>query len=197
MNQTTRSTPGQTSPVTRRRFLEGVGLGAIGVCGIGLAGSLVAPSRPAWSASPEASALPIALLEKSSFVYVSPLRSDGKESTCHSELWYAWLDGSVVVTVASTGWKARALAAGLHRARIWVGNHGRWKSFIGSNNEAFRSAPHFDARAEKVSDPKTLDALLAAYDRKYPAEIASWRDKMRRGNADGSRIMIRYTPIGS
>jgi hypothetical protein len=194
MSPDTPNDDSRTTGLSRRRFLTRVALGAVG-----FAGSMSWMPRTAWSdasaASPGAEMLPIALLQKSPFVYISPLRRNGEESSCHSELWFAWLDGSVVVTVASTGWKARALAAGLDRARIWVGNHGRWKSWVGQNNEAFRSAPHFDARAEKVSDTKTLDALLAAYDRKYPAEIASWRDKMRQGNADGSRIMIRYTPI--
>ena len=37
----------------------------------------------------------IALLERSAFVYVSPLKSDGAESRCHGEVWYGWLDGRV------------------------------------------------------------------------------------------------------
>jgi hypothetical protein len=180
-----------TNDVTRRRFLARVGLGAVA-----LVGSMSTIARTTWSAEPAMPAIPTELLSKSSFVYISPLRKDGHESRCHSEVWYAWIDESVVVTVASSGWKARALARGLDRARLWVGNHGRWKSFVGPNNEAFRSAPSFEARAEKVEDPKMIDRLLESYDRKYPAEIESWRDKMRSGNADGSRIMIRYSPIG-
>ena len=34
------------------------------------------------------------LLERSAFVYVSPLKSDGAESRCHGEVWYGWLDGA-------------------------------------------------------------------------------------------------------
>ena len=41
---------------------------------------------------------------------------------------------------------------------------------------------------------KDLDRLLAAYETKYPAEIADWRDKMRSGYADGTRTLVRYTP---
>jgi hypothetical protein len=188
---------GPTNELTRRRFIEHAGLGAIG-----LVGSLAGMSRIAWSAAGDNAAittqppaLPIALLEKSPFVYISPLLANSKDSRCHAELWYAWLDDSVVVTVASSGWKARSLGRGLDRARIWVGAYGRWKTMIGPNNEAFRGGPSFEARAEKIDDPKMIERLLASYDQKYPAEIASWRDKMRRGNADGSRIMIRYTPI--
>jgi hypothetical protein len=132
-------------------------------------------------------------LEKSGFVYVSPLRSNGAESTCHGEVWFAYLDGAVVLNTTATTWKARAVKKGLDRARIWVGDHGRWKTVMG-RDEAFRAAPSFDARAEMVNDAALLDRLLAAYETKYPAEIASWRDKMRAGFHDGSRVLIRYTP---
>ena len=97
----------------------------------------------------------------------------------------------------STGketWKARALERGLDRARIWVGDHGRWKQLVGSN-QAFRQAPSFEARAERRKDDTLLDRLLAIYETKYPDEIAKWRDRMRNGHADGSRILIRYTPV--
>jgi hypothetical protein len=133
-------------------------------------------------------------LEKSGFVYVSPLVSGGRESTCHAEVWFAWLDGSVVLITGSERWKARALTRGFDRARIWVGDHGRWKKLVG-RNESFRAAPKFDARAEPVKDEALLERMLGVYDEKYPEEIGSWRDKMRSGFHDGTRTLIRYTPI--
>jgi hypothetical protein len=132
-------------------------------------------------------------LEESSFVYVSPLRADGSESTCHGEVWFAWLDGSVVLTTGSERWKARALRRGLDRARIWVGDHGTWKRTLGTSDE-FRKAPSFEARASVVKDVAILERMLATFERKYPKEIGAWRDKMRRGFTDGSRTLIRYTP---
>lgn len=140
--------------------------------------------------------LPQKLLAESPFAYISPLKSDGKESQCHAELWYAWIDDAVVVTVATDRWKATALRKGLDRARIWVGDHGIWKTWYGGHNEAFRAAPSFEARGERVRDTDLLERLLAIYEKKYPAEIAQWREPMRTGNADGSRIVIRYTPTG-
>ncbi len=131
-------------------------------------------------------------LETSEFVYVSPLRADGTESTCHGEVWYGWIDGAVVLNTSKSTWKARALAGGLDRARIWVGDYGRWKGVLGSRNEAFRAGPRFDTRAERVTDAAVNDRLLAIYDRKYPAEIGRWRDKMRDGFTSGDRIAIRY-----
>lgn len=134
-------------------------------------------------------------LEKSQFVYVSPLKSDGNESTCHGEVWFAWLDGSVVLITRTNRWKARAVAKGLDKARLWVGDYGRWKNKLGKTNDAFRQGPHFDAKVENVKDDALLDRLLAEYTRKYPDQISKWGDQMRKEYHDGSRVMLRYTPV--
>lgn len=134
-----------------------------------------------------------ATLEKSPYVYISPLRSDGEESTCHGEVWFGWIDGAVVLNTGSERWKSRSVKRGLDRARIWVGDYGRWKKMIG-RNEAFRRGPGFDARASIVKDDALLDRLLEVYEGKYPEEIGEWRDKMRSGYRDGSRALIRYVP---
>jgi hypothetical protein len=149
--------------------------------------------RRSWAAAtlPDAT---LRALESSPFVYVSPLRKGGAESACHGEVWYAWLDGGVVLITARSGWKARsALEKGLDRARIWVGDHGRWKGLTGKN-EGFRAAPSFDARVSQVKDPATLDRLIAAYGTKYPAEIERWRDRFREGFKSGERVLLRYEP---
>ena len=132
-------------------------------------------------------------LEQSPLVYVSPLRSDGAESSCHGEVWFGWLDGTVVLITSNKSWKARAVGRGLGSARIWTGDYGRWNRMIG-HNEAFREAPHFDARAEMVRDEKLLERLLGVYETKYPKEIARFRLPFRKGFHDGSRVLIRYTP---
>jgi len=162
-----------------------------------LSGALAALALPWLSpAARAASALPEPArraLETSPYVYVSPLRRDGSESACHAEVWFAWLDGAVVLITARTGWKCRALAHGLDRARLWVGDHGRWRGLLG-HNEAFRGAPSFVARAEESKDAALLDRLLAAYERKYPDEIPRWRDRMRAGFVSGERALLRYVP---
>jgi hypothetical protein len=163
--------------ITRRAFLGGC------------AATLLAPLARARAAEREVA------LATSGFVYVSPLRSDGSESTCHGEVWFGWLDGSVLVLTGSERWKARALDKGLDRARIWVGDYGPWKKLF-ARNEAFRQGPSFEARAEAVRDaPELVERLLRIYDRKYPEEIGRWRERMRQGYADGSRVLIRYTPL--
>jgi len=183
-----------TSPgrgLDRRSFLGGA-LAALLL-------SLALPARAARAKPGDAgaSALPQATLDalaSSEFVYVSPLRASGEESTCHGEVWFAWLDGAVVLITAKDGWKARSVASGQDRARLWAGSHGRWKQLTG-RNEAFRQAPRFEARASRVEDPALLERLIASYEKKYPAEIARWREKFREGYASGERWLLRYEPV--
>ncbi len=177
------------SAQTRRHFLSRMGLGVLV-----MAGALTGAPRLLRATESDHDSLPLDLLEKSSFVYISPILQDGKESRCHGEVWFGWIDDSIVVTVAKDRWKATALDRGLDRARIWVGDHGRWKTTLGGRNEKFSSAPNFFAKAERVADDEMIERLLTVYTRKYPNEIATWRDKMRSGDADGSRILIRYRP---
>ena len=166
--------------LTRRELLQ---LGA---------GAAVALAWPARARAAALGAEVVSLLEKSGFVYVSPLLASGEESRCHGEVWFGWLDGGVVLITAHDTWKARALARGLDRARIWVGDHGRVGRVLG--RDAFRAAPSFDARARQERSPDVLDRLMAAYRKKYPNEIGSWEPRMRAGFTSGERILIRYAP---
>lgn len=136
-----------------------------------------------------------ALLESSEFVYISPLRSDGSESRCHGEVWYGWLDETVVIITSRSSWKARAVVnKGLETARIWVGDHGRWKGWVW-NNDRFRSAPSFEARAEVDRDPGLLERLMQHYAKRYADEFGGWESRMRSGFESGERILLRYVPL--
>jgi hypothetical protein len=169
----------------RRRFL----LGAAGA-----AAWLWAPRTGAAEAA--APALPretLELLDSSKFVYISPLRGSGAESTCHGEVWYGWLDGAVVINTRRGTWKNRALRDhDLELARVWVGDHGRWKA---GGSEEFRKAPHFDTRARYEKDKAVLDRLLALFEKKYGGDFDRWREDMRTGFYSGQRVLIRYEPI--
>lgn len=169
-----------------RRTLLGALVG-FALAPVSLARAQTKPAAPAQGAA-LASAL-----ERSPYVYISPLLADGAESTCHGEVWFGFLDGEVVIITSAKSWKARSIDRGLVRARIWVGDHGRWKQVVG-RNERFRDAPKYTARARKFSDAAVVDELLALYEKKYPKEIADWRGPMREGVKDGSRVLIRYTP---
>ncbi len=177
--------PGRAA-LDRRAFLRGAAAAAFALPLFSrFAGALEAPA-PLPSRT-------VAALETSSFVYVCPLRRDGRESTCHGEVWYAWLDGTVVLTTAKGSWKARSVERGLERARVWVGNYGRWKEMLG-HSEAFRDGPTFDARVRKRRDEALLNRLLAAYEKKYPNEFPNWRDRMRAENVSGERVLLQYEP---
>ena len=166
--------------ITRRQLLR-LGAGALAALAWPLpARALLAPDVTA-------------LLERSGFVYVSPLKSDGSESRCHGEVWYGWLDADVVLITSQTSWKARALARGLERTRIWVGDHGRVGRVLGSG-DAFRKGPSFEARGRRSEDAVLLDRLMESYRRKYPKEIGTWEARMRSGFASGERVLIVYTP---
>jgi hypothetical protein len=169
---------------------------------IGAALALGLWSRQLWADThegadhPELSQAALDALPGSQFVYVSPLKTDGEESTCHGEVWYAWLDGSVALITGTSRWKARSVAAGLDRARIWVGNHGTWKRTLGTN-EDFRKAPSFVGRARTSQEPQLLERMLVDYERKYPDEIGRWRDRFREGLASGERVILLYEPVSS
>ena len=132
-------------------------------------------------------------LAQSGLVYISPLRSDGEESRCHGEVWFAHDHGSVLIVTQSDAWKSRALSAGLDRARIWVGDFGP----VRRASDRYRSAPGFLARATSDKDDAAFERLLAAYAKKYPDEWDRWESRFRRGYADASRVLIRYEPIGA
>jgi hypothetical protein len=170
----------RASDLTRRELIQ---------LGLGAAAALAWPAR---SRAAGLGADVTALLEKSGFVYVSPLLGSGAESRCHGEVWFGWLDGSVMLITSKESWKARALGRGLSRARIWVGDHGRVGRVLG--REAFRAAPSFEARASEEKDAALLDRLMPLYREKYPDEIGSWEPRFRSGVASGERILIRYEP---
>lgn len=187
-----RSAPGD-GPRLGRRALLAAGAAWAGAFAFGAAASPGFAARAA-AAQPELPDATRRLLETSGFVYVSPLLADGSESTCHGEVWFAWLDGAVVLITARDTWKARALRRGRERARIWVGDHGRWDRLLGTN-DAFRRAPHFDAGVSRSEDAALLDRLMERYREKYPDEIASWEPRMRRGFERGDRWLLRYRPL--
>lgn len=178
--RTARASERAPQRITRRELIE---LGAA---------TLVALAWPPRSSAALGSDV-TGLLERSEFVYVSPLKSDGSESRCHGEVWYGWLDTDVVLITSRTSWKARALARRLERARIWVGDHGRVGRVLGS--DAFRQGPAFEARAQRSNDAALLERLMTTYRRKYPKEVGSWESRMRSGFGSGERILIRYTPV--
>lgn len=164
--------------ITRRQFLAGSAAGAA---------ALWLPRRAFGDEADPGVALKAALAA-SPLVYVSPLRKDGSESTCHGEVWFVAEGDDVLVVTAAERWKARALSQGLDRARLWVGDFGVWTRSGGK----FKSAPGFDARASFEKDAAAHTRALQSFGKKYPAEWDKWGPRFRAGLADGTRVLIRY-----
>ena len=175
-----------SKPVWTRRQVLASGLA-------GTAGFFLAAGRP-WAAEAASGfELPAATgeaLKSSPLVYISPLRSDGSESRCHGEVWYCYDAGSVLIVTASDGWKAKAVRQGLGQARLWVGDFGP----VRSADDRYRAAPSFQAAAEIVSERAVFDRAMAALGLRYPDAWGKWKPRFEKGYADGTRVLIRYSP---
>lgn len=132
-----------------------------------------------------------AALEASSLVYLTPIKSNGEESSCHAEIWFAFDGSDLFLCTSSDAWRARALANGLNSARLWVGEFGSWTKSAGR----FREAPELMATGTVVSDPAGIEHGLEQLGAKYRVQWAIWGPRFRNGIADGSRVMLRYSPL--
>ncbi len=170
--------PVHTPHLTRRRFLEATGAGLV------LAAGAPTLFRADTGALGEAHRKALAA---SQLVYVSPLKKDGAESTCHGEVWFVSDGDDVLVVTDATRWKATSIQKGLGRARLWIGDHGVW-----TKSDAFKQSPSFDAAASFESQGHP--AALEKFGTRYPDGWDKWGPRFKDGLADGSRVLIRYRP---
>lgn len=139
--------------------------------------------RVAWSADASAA------LETSKLIYLTPIRSNGEESRCKAEIWFAYHGGDCFVVTPPDAWRAEAVGRGLTRARFWVGEFGIWTSADG----AFRQAPERMATASLEADGNVQARVLDTMGEKYADDgWTRWGREFREGLVDGSRVMIRY-----
>ena len=129
-------------------------------------------------------------LDHSDVVYITPLKRDSAESTCHAEVWFVFDGSDLFVVTSSKAWRATAVTRGLTRARLWVGEFGEWKNA----KEGFRKAPELLASATLVTDTQVHGSVLERFGDKYRVEWLYYGPKFRDGLKDGSRVMLRYTP---
>ena len=170
--------------ISRRALLLGAGA---------VAGAVALPFGRA-RALDTAFALPDATrsaLGASPLVYVSPLKGDGAESSCHGEVWFTKDGDDVLLATADDAWKSRALARGWDHARIWVGDFGP----VGKAGDRYRGAPTFLSKVSRDSDPASFERLMLAFAEKYADGWAKWQPRFRKGYDDGSRVLLRYAPI--
>lgn len=156
------------------------------LAGISLAPAFPLLTRAAWAGEV---ATPEGKLETSRLVYLTPIKSNGEESRCKAEIWFAHDAGNVYVVTPPDAWRAQAVRQGLNRARIWVGDFGNWTR----SNGAFRDAPEFMATASIETDATVHARILEAMGGKYAESGWSrWGPRFHEGLVDGSRVMIRY-----
>ena len=86
--------------------------------------------------------------QESDLIYLTPIRSDGEESSCQAEVWFVADGDDLYIVTASDSWRARAVRKGLHDTRIWIGDLGEWKSTDGK----YRSLPQLDMKGSEVLD---------------------------------------------
>jgi hypothetical protein len=136
--------------------------------------------------------LPTAAAE-SPLIYITAIRSDGRESSCQAEVWFVQdqeQTGHLYVVTAADAWRAEAVRRGLTNARIWIGDLGVW-----SRSGRHRALPQIDASAALVGDPAAHARLLEQFGRKYTGEWSTWGPRFAKGLADGSRVMLEYRMI--
>ncbi|MGE4609452.1 MAG: hypothetical protein AAEJ52_22175 [Myxococcota bacterium] len=170
----------ESTPLCRRQLLESA---------LALLAALLLPARRSAAAD---GAVQSAVAE-SPLIYLSPIRSDGKESACQAEVWFGSDAGELFIVTAEDGWKSQAVKRGLDKARIWVGDFGPWKS----SKDRYKSAPTFLANSALVAkdDSATIERVLAIMGKKYPKQWGKWEPRFRKGLSDGSRVMLRYRPV--
>ncbi|MBV1907173.1 MAG: hypothetical protein KUG75_13940 [Pseudomonadales bacterium] len=140
--------------------------------------------------TPILSELVASALKKSPLVYLTPIRSDGRESSCQSEVWFVWDDNDLLIVTASKSWRARAITNGLSRTRMWVGDEGVWSD----NQGAYRNLPGFYAEASIDKSARGHAQVLKAMGDKYYVQWLVWQSRFENGLADGTRVLLRYRP---
>lgn len=152
-----------------------------------LAGSALTPvllaTRSIWADATTA-------LQHSKLLYLTPLKSNGEESRCKAEIWFAYQNGTIHVVTQADAWRADAVRRGLTQARIWVGEFGIWTDA----DNAFRTAPQLEAVAALETDVEMQGRVLEAMASKYADDgWRRWGPRFHTALKDGSRVMIRYT----
>ena len=129
-------------------------------------------------------------LSTSKLIYLTPIKSDGEESQCKAEIWFAYHEDEIFVVTPKEAWRAEAIRKDLTDTRIWVGEFGNWKQ----SKEAYRDAPELMATGSIVEDKEIHAAVLKTMGEKYSDEWPRWGPRFKSALEDGSRVMIKYKP---
>lgn len=128
-------------------------------------------------------------LQTSPLVYLSPIHPTGALSNCQSELWFV-VDGvDVLVVTSSQSWRVRALRRGLNTARFWVGDVGVASQSAGR----YLGLPTIDATGRIDNNTDHHERAFVLFGEKYKTAWLFWKRRFKRGLAEGTRTMIRYS----
>ena len=144
---------------------------------------VVVRAQPNWRQAADASPL----------IYLTPLQTNGDESSCQAEIWFAAVAGAFYVVTGADAWRSEAIGQGLTRTRIWVGDVGLWQRSDG----AYKALPMVEAVGSTETDAAVQTQVLEAMGRKYADEWDKWGPRFRNGLADGSRAMLKYAPAAA
>jgi len=161
--------------VNRRNFVRNA---TLGVAASSLLPSLLV-SQQVWAQS------------ESRLIYISPMKSNGDLSRCQAEVWYVGDASDFVVVTGDKAWRARAVANGLTKAQVWVGDVGVWKKSDGR----YKELPAQTMNASLENDSGAHARVLEIFSRKYASAWSTWGPRFENSLADGSRVMLRYTPV--
>ena len=137
------------------------------------------------------SSLPVLAAKESAVIYLSPIKSNGELSRCQAEVWYVQDGRDMVVVTAHDAWRARALERGLAETQVWVGDVGLWQRSGGK----YKSLPSVRARGSMIDDDNAHARLLKKFGSKYYTEWGTWGPRFKEGLEEGSRVMLRYSPV--
>lgn len=132
--------------------------------------------------TPSGAGLPAATedaLKTATYVYISSTRKDGSLGEA-AEIWFLYHQGSVYVGSRPASWRVRRIKWGRPQATIWVGK---------------RDGPSFMAAGAIVNDAEAQALMLKTFAEKYPEGWKRHESSFREGFKDGSRVLIRYTPV--
>jgi hypothetical protein len=118
-------------------------------------------------------------LDSSKYVYIATQRQGGAFGK-PSEIWFLHHQGLVWVVSPHSTWRVRRIKAGRPKARIAVGT---------------ADGPSFEAVGSLAEDPAVQEVIFSTYAKKYPDGWPTYESRFRQGLKDGSRALIRYTPL--
>jgi len=131
-------------------------------------------------------------LDTAKYVYVASTRKSGALGK-PSEIWFMHHGGAVYVGTPPTSWRVKRIKAGRPKAKIWIGK-ADGTNMRGASEKDLEALPSFTATGSVVKDPKLEEQLFQTFAKKYADGWSSFEEKFRKGFADGSRVLVKYTP---